>query len=111
MLFLTIANSHKNCRGQAPSLPHRTQIRSPIPLVEIGVVAQLRWRSEWWVCRSARLAVLGLWFDVVVVVDEIDNGGCFLWLLVIFGIFFSLGDFCGGCFLWWLLLVVGLVVF
>ena len=29
--------------------------------------------------------MLGLWFDVVVVVDEIDNGGCFLWLLVIFG--------------------------
>ena len=41
----------------------------------------------------------------MVVVDEIGNGGCFLWLLVIFGIFFSLGDSCSGYFLWLLVVI------
>ena len=43
----------------------------------------------------------------MVVVDEIGNGGCFLWLLVIFGIFFSLGDSCSGYFLWLLVVIFG----
>ena len=43
------------------------------------MVARLSWRSAWWVSG----------FGVMVVVDEISGGGCFLWLLlVVFGGFF-----------------------
>ena len=43
------------------------------------MVVRLSWRSAWWVSG----------FGVMVVVDEISGGGCFLWLLlVVFGGFF-----------------------